>query len=67
MLIVFDDIMAYILSNNKINLTELFIRGKKLDISHTILFCCVKKHLTKLYALLYYENSKQTGASTNYI
>ena len=35
MLIVFDDMIAYMLSNKKLNpiLTELFIRGRKLNIS----------------------------------
>ena len=34
-LIVFDDMIAYMLSNKKLNpiLTELFIRGRKLNIS----------------------------------
>ena len=34
-LIVFDDMIAYMFSNKKLNpiLTELFIRGRKLNIS----------------------------------
>ena len=32
-LIVFDDMMADMLSDKKLNPTELFIRGRKLDIS----------------------------------
>ena len=49
-LIVFDDVIADMLSNKKLNpvVTELFIRGKKAKyfslIYHTILFCCFKKH-----------------------
>ena len=48
-LIVFDDMIADMLSNKKLNpiVTELFIEGKKLNISLvfiTVLFCCVKKY-----------------------
>ena len=49
-LIVFDDIIADMLSNKKINaiVTELFIKGRKLNTSfvfyHAILFCCSKKY-----------------------
>ena len=47
-LIVFDDIIADILSNKKPNpiVSELFIKGKKqtfLCTYHPILFCCTKK------------------------
>ena len=71
-LIVFDNMIADILSNQKLNpiVTELFIRSRKLNISLvfiTILFCCVKKYLTKFCALFYYENSKQTRTLTNCI
>ena len=64
--------IADILSNKKLNpiVTELFIRGRKLNISLVfiaILFCCGKKYQTNVYALLYYENSTQTRTSTNYI
>ena len=47
--IVFDDMIADMLSNKMLNLivTELFIRGGKLNISlfyHAILFPCFKKY-----------------------
>ena len=49
MLIVFDDLIADMFSNKKLNpiVTELFIRGRKLNISLiycTILFCCAKRY-----------------------
>ena len=49
-LIIFDDMIAAMLSNKKRNPieTELFIRGRKLNISLAF----------KFYALFYYENSK---------
>ena len=48
-MIVFNKIIADILSNKKPNLIiiELFIRGRKLNISlfyYAILFCCTKKY-----------------------
>ena len=49
-LIVFDDMIAAMLSNKNLNpiITELFIRRRKLDISlffyYTILFRCSKKN-----------------------
>ena len=51
-LIVFDDMIADMLSNNNVNpiLTELFVRGRKLNISLgfcfycKFLFCCAKKY-----------------------
>ena len=59
-LIVFDDMIANILSNKSLNSMEikLFIRGTKLNISFTILFCRAKKIKTKFYILFYHENSK---------
>ena len=48
-LTVFDDIIADMFTNKKLNpiVTELYIRGRKLNISliffHKILFCCSKK------------------------
>ena len=69
-LIVFDDIIADMLSNKKVNpvITKLLIRGRKLScFYYAILFCCVKKYYTKFYALFYYENSKQTRTSTNHL
>ena len=49
-LIVFDDMIVYMLSNQKLNpiVTELFIKGKKLNnplfFYYLILFFCVKKY-----------------------
>ena len=48
-LIVFDDMIVDMLSNKKLNpiVTELFIRGRKLNISrfyHTILLCCIRNY-----------------------
>ena len=49
-LIVFDDMIADMLSNKKINslVTELFIRGKKTKYFScfylTVVFCCSKKY-----------------------
>ena len=39
LLIVFDDMIADVLTNKKLNpvVTELFIRGKKLNISHVFI------------------------------
>ena len=68
-----DDIIADMLSNKKFNpiVTQLFIRGRKLNISLVFItqpyFAVPKKCYTKFYALFYYENSKQTRTSTNWI
>ena len=48
-LIVFDDMVANMLTKKKLNpiVTELTIRSKKLNISrfhHRILFCCAKNY-----------------------
>ena len=49
-LIVFDDMIVYMFSNQKLNpiVIELFIKGKKLNNSlffyYLILFFCVKKY-----------------------
>ena len=65
MLLIFDDANTYMLTNKKFNpvVTELFIRGRKSNISlvsfYEILFCCTKKSYTKFHALFYYENFKQ--------
>ena len=60
-LIVFDDMIADMLSNKKFNpiLTDLFITRRKLNIS--IVFT------TQLYTLFCYENSKQARTSINCI
>ena len=62
-LIVFDYMIADILSNKNLNpiVTELFSRSGKLNISvfiSQLYFGCTKKYKTKFYALFYYENSK---------
>ena len=49
MLIVFDDMIADMFSNENVSpiVTDLFIRGRKLNNSFlfiTILFCCAKKY-----------------------
>ena len=60
-------------SKNRINpiITELFIRGRKLNVSLVFitqsLFFCIKKYQTKFYPLFYYENSRQTRTSSNRI
>ena len=65
--------IADMLSNKKLNpiVTELFIRGNRLNISgffyHTVLFHCSQKYWTKFNALFCYENSKQRRTSTNCI
>ena len=46
---VFDDMFAEMPNKKKLNLivTDLFIRGKKLNISlfyHTVIFCCTNKY-----------------------
>ena len=72
-LIVFDDMIADMLSNKNLYpmVTELFIRCTKINISlgfyYIILFFCTKKYYAKFYTILYYENSKQTRTSTNLI
>ena len=62
------------LSNKKLNskVTELFIQGKKLNISLAFItrsYLAVPKNIkhTKLNKLIHYENSKQKRASTNRI
>ena len=62
-LIVFDDIIADMINNKRINsvVTELFIRGRKLNISIVFITQSYYKYLRKLDAILntfYYENSK---------
>ena len=67
-LIVFDDMIADILSNKKLNLivTKLFIRGRKLNIPLVFItqsYFAVPKYIT----ILYDENSKQKKTSANCI
>ena len=70
-LTAFDYLTADILRNKDPTVTDLFIKGRKLNISlvfyHATLFCCTKKYWKKFYTLLYYENSKQTRTSINCI
>ena len=56
MLIVFDDMIADVINNKKINsiVAELFIRDRKLNIS--LVF--ITQSYSKFYSLFYYENSK---------
>ena len=44
-LIIFDDMIADMINNNKLNpvVTELFIRGRKLNISIVFILKCQKK------------------------
>ena len=70
-LVVFDDVIAEMLSNKKFHpiVTEIFIRDRKLNISlkfYTLLYC-TKRYYGKFYTLVYYENSKQTRSSTSCI
>ena len=70
-LIVYDDIIADMVCNKKLNpiVTELIIRETKVNISlvfyHIILFCCPKKYQTKFNKPFCYENSKQKRVLTN--
>ena len=71
--IIFDDMIADILSNKKLNtvVTELFIRGRKQNFSLVFVtqsyFAVPKKYQTKFYTLFHYENSRQIRASTHRI
>ena len=66
-------IIVDMLKNKKLQKIEtyLFIRGRKLNISFVFItqsyFAVLKNIKTKFYTLFYYENSKQTRASTNLI
>ena len=70
-LIVFDDMIADMLSNKKRNpmVTELLIRGRKLNISLIFMtqsyFALSKKYQAKFNTLLCNEISKQKRTSTN--
>ena len=54
---------------NQQKVTELFIKGIKSNISFGFItqscFAVPKKYQVKFHTLFYYENSKQTRASTN--
>ena len=64
--IIFDDMIAYMPSNRKPNpiVTELFFRGRRLNISPSQSF---EKYQINFKTLSYYENSKQTKTSVNCI
>ena len=71
-LIVFDDRVADMINNKKLNpvVTELFIRGRKLNISIVFItqsYFKVSKdvRLLDVRELFYYENSKQKRTSAN--
>ena len=63
-LIVFDDIVADVRTNKKIEaiIKELFIRCRKLNISiahHTVILFCSKRNQIKFYTLINNEDSQQ--------
>ena len=70
-LIVFDDMIANVPSNKKLNpiVTDLFIRSRKIKkfscFYYIIIFCYTKKYQTKLHTPFYYKNYKQARALTN--
>ena len=72
-LIVFDDMIAVMLSNKKLNsiVTELFIRARKLNISLVFIvrsyFAAPKNIRISPTQYFVYEISKQKRASINYI
>ena len=65
-LIVFDDMIADIINDKKLNsiVAELFIRGRKLNISFAFI---TQSHfkVPKFYTRLYYENFKPKRTSTD--
>ena len=72
-LIIFDDMIADMSINNKLNqiVTELFIRGRKLNVSALFIrqsYVQVPKDVRlNCKRFFYYENSKQTRMSSNCI
>ena len=72
-LTLFDDMIADMLSNTKLNpiVTELFVRGRKLNKYLVFMsqsyFKVAKRSQTKQQTLFYYENPKQKRTSTNYV
>ena len=71
-LIVFDDMIADMLSNKKRNpiVTELFTRGRNLSISLVFItqsYFTVPKNIRLNSSQFCFENSKQTRTSTNCI
>ena len=69
---IFNDMIAGMRSNKKLNpkVIELFIRDRKLKIflflSQNLILLFQKNRLNSTH-YFYYENSKQTRASTNHI
>ena len=69
--IIFNDMIVDMLSNKKLNsiVTELFIRGRKLNISTAFItkssFTVLKDVRLNSKKFFNYENSKQTSATTN--
>ena len=65
-LIVFDDMIADMINNKKLIpvVTELFIRGRKLNISIVFITQSYFK-VPKFYTLFDYENSKRKRTSAN--
>ena len=62
-LIVFDDTIADVISNKRLSqvVTELFIRGKKLNLFTVFtaqIYFQDQKSYNKLHPFFYYENSK---------
>ena len=69
-LIIFDDMIADLVSNKKIKIaTELFIRGRKFNISLVFItksyFAVPKDIRLNATHFFCYENSKQKRTSTN--
>ena len=69
-LIVFEDRIAEMISNKKLNqiVTELFIRRNKLNISTVFItqsYIAVPKDVILNCTHFYYKNSRQVTASTN--
>ena len=66
-LIVFDDMIADMINNKKLNsiVTELFIRGRKLNIFLAFIAQSYFRCYTKYYSIFYNKNLKQKRTSTN--
>ena len=66
-LIVFDDMIADMINNKKLNsiVTELFIRGRKLNIFLVFIAQSYFRCYTKYYSMFYSKNPKQKRTSTN--
>ena len=71
-LINFDDMVADMTNNNKrfnLMVTEVFIRGRKMNISSIFIsqsYFKVPKDVRLNTAIFYYENSKQKRTSANF-